>query len=475
MNISRIIISGLSGGSGKTLLSLGLCRALVHKGLNVKPFKKGPDYIDAHWLSFAANNHCTNLDPYFLDASSLQALFEHSINEKKFSIAVIEGNRGLFDGQDIHGTCSSAELARILNTPVILSLNITKMTRTAAAIIAGLASFEKDLHIAGVVLSQVGSARHEGIVRKSIEHYTGIPVLGAIPRLEHNPLPERHMGLYDAKAEATHATLDNLANLIEMHCDIENIIDVANSAPKLEPTKPFWPEQINQPKVRIGYIFDAALWFYYAENLDALKRAGAELIPLSILDNKEWPDDLGGIYLGGGYPEEFLDSISSSPHLEKLRIYSENFMPIYAECGGFMILSAGIVRNNVCYKMAEIFPTRVQFHHKPQGLGYVRAKVKNKNPYHPQNLELRGHEFHYSCCLPSFDEQNISIQDLNSKDSLETLLCFELQKGMGMGKSQDGLCIRNTFASYTHIYAPICPWWAKNFVQLANTWQNKNL
>ncbi len=464
MNIPRILISGLSGGSGKTLLSLGLCRAFANEGLKVKPYKKGPDYIDARWLHFAAKAPCTNLDPYFLDFNTLRSLFAHSINQDNFDLAIIEGNRGLFDGQDINGTCSSSEIARIFDAPIIISLDITKMTRTAAAVLSGIATFEKDLNIAGVILNQVGSMRHGDIAQNAIEHYTDIPVLGALPRLEQNPLPERHMGLDDAKQSHAQKTIETLAQHISTHCNMQRILAIAKSAPALPMAASFWPKKLKNPfNARIGYVLDAALWFYYEENLEALRRAGAELVPLSLLDTKPWPNDIHGLYLGGGYPEEFLENLSSSAHLKFIRKWSENNMPIYAECGGFMVLASAITRQNKSYAMSGVFPAIAEFHLRPQGLGYVKAKVAANNPFHSKGLELRGHEFHYSCC--NADEQS----DVN----LETLLSLELQKGTGMGHKRDGLSLRNTFASYTHIYAPACPWWAENFVHLAHDWRKQ--
>ncbi len=466
MQIPRIIISAISGGGGKTLLSLGLSRALLNQGLKVKPYKKGPDYIDARWLGIAAKNSCTNLDPYFLDANRLNSLFVHSFHGN--DMAIIEGNRGLFDGQDVYGSCSSAELARMLNSPVIISLNVTKTTRTAAAVLAGIANFEKNLHIAGVVLNEVGSTRHQDIIQKSIEYYTDIPVLGALPRLRENPLPERHMGLDDAHSTVDN-TLETLSKFISEHCDVQKILHLAKSTPRLAPPAPFWAEEVNTPpRVRIGYVYDASLWFYYEENLEALRRAGAELVELSLLANSAWPKDLDGVYLGGGYPEEFLNELSGSTHLTILKKHSEDFMPIYAECGGFMLLASSIIRQGKTYAMAQIFDAQAEFHPRPQGLGYVRAKVKAKNPFHPQGVEIRGHEFHYSCCLPGLEPKQAS-----PSIPLDKLLCFDLQKGIGMGGAKDGLCLRNTFASYTHIYAPNCPWWAENFVQLAYQYKNK--
>ena len=198
----RLVVSGLSGGGGKTLVSLGLARALTLRGLRVKPCKKGPDYIDAAWLSLASGRTPTNLDPYFLSDDRLRALFRASFDDA--DLAIIEGNRGLYDGRDLEGSCSTATLARALDAPVLLTLTVTKMTRTAAAVVAGLANFEP-VKLAGVILNRVASSRHADLIRRSIETYTGIPVLGEIPRLAENPIPERHMGLVSMHDESPDA------------------------------------------------------------------------------------------------------------------------------------------------------------------------------------------------------------------------------------------------------------------------------
>ncbi len=472
MHIPRIIISALRGGGGKTLLSLGLSRACTHKGMQVKPYKKGPDYIDAHWLGLAAKAACTNLDPYFLDAQSLQSLTVHAWEQcPQAALALIEGNRGLFDGQDVHGSCSTAELARVLSAPVILSLDITKSTRTTAALLQGMVNFEAGVRIGGVVLNQVGSARHEKIVRDAITYYTDIPILGALPRLKTNPLPERHMGLCQTNTQEAHTLLDSLGTFVQDHCDIAAIQQLACTAPHLENTQDFWPKTPHTcaVKPRIGYVYDEAFWFYYAENLEALRRAGAELVPLSLLDPSPWVEDLDALYLGGGYPEEYLEVLSASAHLARIKAFSEGNMPIYAECGGFMILAENIIRQGKNYAMSGVFSVQSEFHTRPQGLGYVHASVHTENPYHPLGQSLRGHEFHYSKCLGAHEHV---AQSHAEKDKHQ--LCFTLHKGTGMGKkdvqascAHDGLLVRHTFASYTHLFAPACPWWAENFVQAA--------
>lgn len=453
MDAPRIIITGLRGGAGKTLLALGLARALSRSGIPVKPYKKGPDYIDAAWLGQAASCPCTNLDPFFLPGERLRALMAHTLPAGRY--AVIEGNRGLFDGRDVEGSCSTAELARVLQSPVLLSLDCTKMTRTAAAVVAGLARFEPGVCLAGVVLNHVASDRHESIVRRSIEACTDVPVLGALPRLRRNPLPERHMGLVGcADVGGAEAVLEELADIVRAHVDIDGVVRVARGAPPLAAAAPFWPEPAVVPdgRPRIGYVRDAALWFYYAENLEALRRAGARPVELSLLDPAPWPE-LDGLYLGGGFPEEVAEALSRSPHLADLRALSERRLPIYAECGGFMVLARAIVRDGREYPMANVFPVRAQFHAAPQGLGYVEAAVVAENPFHPVGALLRGHEFHYSRCVPDPEDASPRV--------------LRLDTGRGMGEGRDGLLIRNTFAAYMHAYAPSMPHWARRFVSAA--------
>lgn len=507
----RVVISGLSGGSGKTLLSLGLTRALCESGfgksgvsesrlieprliepspktgLVVQPFKKGPDYIDAAWLSLAANRACANLDSFFLSESRLRDLFAHAAQGA--DMAIIEGNRGLFDGRDAQGTCSTAALARALDAPVILTLNCTKMTRTAAALILGVSRFE-DFCFAGVVLNQTGSSRHETLVRQCIEDI-GIPVLGALPRLRKNPISERHMGLMGiAEAPDAEESLTRLAAFVREHVDIHEIHKRA-CVPALTHGD-FWPPpeecSVQKPqfahktqaaRVRVGYVHDKALWFYYPENLQALERAGAELVRLSLFDAEPWPE-LDGLYLGGGYPELVAPELSASARVQELRRLSEAGMPIYAECGGFMVLCDTIQTTTGIWPMAGAVQAACVFETHPQGLGYVEALVTQANAFHPLGAVFRGHEFHYSrcagtnlpCALRLLDVANETDRtaDCTADNGAKSKTDTGRRKGKrtihgtGMGDGTDGLYIRRTFAAYTHLYAPAVPHWAPNFL-----------
>ncbi len=454
MSSARLVIAGLNGGTGKTILSLGTVRALTNAGHSVKPFKKGPDYIDAEWLGLAAGRAATNLDPFFLDAARLQSLFLHA--SAGASISIIEGNRGLYDGRDVTGSCSTAELARILDSPVVLAMDCTKMTRTAAAILSGVAAFEPGVKLAGVVLNRTANERHRSMLRQCIEHYTDIPVLGALPRLRDNPIPERHMGLVSDREFAQCAgELDRVAQFVAQHVDVERMAEIARSAQPLASNEPFWPVVAEGDGVRprIGYVRDAALWFYYEENLEALRQAGADLVELRIIDGDPWPT-LDGLYLGGGFPETLASELSACrERLAGIREAALAGLPVYAECGGFMVLGESIVMDGVEYPMSGVFPVQTVFHPKPQGLGYVEAEVVAENPFFPQGMVFRGHEFHYSACRP--------------RDGGAVTHALRLNPGTGMGGGADGLVQANTFAAYTHIFGPAVQGWAERFVRAA--------
>jgi cobyrinic acid a,c-diamide synthase len=542
-SIPRVIISGLSGGAGKTMLSLGLARHYSRQGFAVRAFKKGPDYIDAAWLSLAARSPQANLDPFFTPGEALRALFQQG--SRGYDLAVVEGNRGLFDGLDISGSCSTAEVSRVLRAPVLLVLDCTKMTRTAAALVKGCLRFEEGLRIGGVVLNRTGNERHQTMVRRAVEELAEVPVLGVLPRRQPPFIFERHMGLAGMdELERTDALLDSLADFVGEHVDTAAVLRLAEdseevdsdsvwgSAPRpargihqielaravarderpLDPhivlsanshgdyntrgAKPD-PHDTNHnagsmglsplagvqgaaphggranitaiqgaappgaAQPRIGYAHDAAFWFYYQENLDALREAGATLVPLSLLDAAPWPT-IDGLYLGGGLPELHASRLAANTRIrEHVAALSRAGLPIYAECGGFMYLAKALELDSGTHLMAGVFPWTVKFCPRPQGLGYVEAESVAPNPYHPQGLRFRGHEFHFSGLQADGDDSPLAAERF----------LLRLGKGRGMwvdaqGVGYDGLLVNRTFASYTHIFAPAVPDWAENFVRL---------
>ncbi|MGD9240280.1 MAG: cobyrinate a,c-diamide synthase, partial [Desulfobacterales bacterium] len=352
----RILIAALRGGSGKTILSIGLIAAWKKRNRSIAPFKKGPDYIDTGWLALAADRPCYNLDTFLLETPHiLQSFLAHT---RKEDIAVIEGNRGLYDGIDLAGSTSTAELAKLLKTPVLLCVDCTKITRTMAAVISGLIQFDPDVMIKGVVLNRVAGSRHERILRDNIEHYCGIPVLGAMPKLKTQIFPERHMGLvptpeHDWAAES----IDTAAQVASEHIDLDAIYELIQNLPKLDAKdrsqksevsirKPAGNEQITSAEAerpKIGVIKDSAFQFYYPENIDALKQGGAETVFISPLAEKTLPQ-LDALYIGGGFPETHAKELAENERFRKeLKALAEDHLPIYAECGGLMYLGEELV------------------------------------------------------------------------------------------------------------------------------------
>ncbi len=457
-NIPRLILAGLSGGSGKTIVSLGLIRALKKKGKKIKPFKKGPDYIDASWLAKAAGHGATNLDPFFLKEDLLVSLFVEKAYS--FDLAFIEGNRGLFDGLDVEGSCSTSHLARSLSSPIIIVVDCTKVTRTVAAILAGLESFEPHLNIAGVIFNRVGGKRHRTILTSCVERYTNLPVLGAIPKLKSDPIPERHMGLISDKEWDSDKSLDLLADVISSHVDVEKLEKIALSAINLKGVKPLiWPSMKEKVKVRLGVVKDSSLWFYYEENIEALIRCGAEIVEISLLERYD-PSlfDIHGLYLGGGFPETLAQDLSDNKKTrDVIKTLAHEGMPIYAECGGLMYLCRELFFEEKRYPLAGIFPLQVEVCSRPQGHGYTQVEVIHPNPFFKDRDSFVGHEFHYSRC--------IGIEQIRKK---EFQLCLHMKRGIGIAEKCDGLLFYNTFASYNHIHALHVPSWAQNFVRAAH-------
>nr|WP_028575107.1 cobyrinate a,c-diamide synthase [Desulfonatronovibrio hydrogenovorans] len=453
MNFPRITLAGLKGGSGKTIVSLALCRLFTQKGLKVKPFKKGPDYIDAKWLSLATGHNTSNLDPFLFPTQKVKSLFWSYAGD--FDLALIEGNRGLFDGKDVQGSYSTAELARILECPVVLVMDCTKMTRTSAAVVLGCRMFEKDLNMAGVILNRTAGERHRTITRSSIERYTDIPVLGALPKLAANPIPERHMGLIsDQEHQGQEGIFDQICRVVSECVDLDKVFEAASQAPPVKDDVLEKVPEISSPRPgpTIGVVRDKALWFYYQENLDDLERHGAKLVDLSLLCKGSWPE-IHGLYLGGGFPETMAQALDeNNPVRSRLKILAQEGLPIYAECGGFMYLAESLEYENRCFSMSGILPLRTKLFPRPQGHGYVQAIVVRQNPFFPVGTRITGHEFHYSRCIPV-------------PEGLD--FCFQLQRGVGIDKGLDGLVYRNVLAGYTHIHSFGARGWASNFVRAA--------
>lgn len=459
-DIPRVAVAALRGGSGKTILSIGLAAAWSQTGKVVAPFKKGPDYIDAGWLAFATGRHCYNLDTYLCDPHVVRRSFFRYAQGS--DIALIEGNRGLYDGIDLEGNTSTADIAKLVDAPVLLCLDVTKSTRTMAALVLGCLHFDPDVRICGVILNRVAGTRHAGILTKAIEYHTGVPVLGAIPKLREQDFPERHMGLVPSQEHgwASHS-IRTAAAVVKEHVDLERLFSLSQPTAVSPPYEGKADSDSVLEKsghvVKIGFLRDAAFQFYYPENLEALEEAGAVLVPINSLEDTKLPE-IDALYIGGGFPETHAAALVGNSGLrEDIRRAAHGGLPIYAECGGLMYLGEALVLDGSTYPMCGVFPVRFGFSEKPQGHGYVRVKVTGENPFFPQGLSLRGHEFRYS--RVEFIEENVPS-------------AFSMNRGVGIAKGQDGLVFRNTLAAYTHIHAMGTPEWAPAMVARARAFRS---
>lgn len=447
--VRSIVLAGLSGGSGKSVVTVGLVAALRSRGTGVATFKKGPDYIDAGWLSKAAGRPCYNLDPYLMPAGTIAAMFHRRIHGSSF--AVIEGNRGVFDGVNAAGEFSTAELAQQLDLPVLLVINCAKMTRTAAALVLGCQAFDPRIRFAGIILNQIATARHEAVIRQSLEKYANLPVLGIVPRLKKDVFPMRHLGVtpHQEYAAAGEAVAD-LANLAENHFDIDAIISRMREMMPLPP-EPCVPAP---SKVTIGVLRDAAFQFYYEENLEALAAAGARLVMIDALHFRELPPDLDGLYIGGGFPETSARQLADNAGFRRsVRQRIEAGLPVYAECGGLIYLGRSILLDGQEYPLAGVFPVTFALGPKPQAHGYSTFTVEKANSFYPVGTRIKGHEFRYS-----------TVHHWEGKPGE---LALAMNRGTGFSGGRDGLVLHNVLALYTHVMASGAPEWAEGCIGAA--------
>jgi cobyrinic acid a,c-diamide synthase len=453
-NKKGLVIAGLAGGSGKSVVAVGITAALARQGRKVVPFKKGPDYIDAGWLQLAAGRRCYNLDPFLMTQEAIRRSFGN--HSRDAELIVVEGNRGLYDGVDAQGGYSTAELAVTLDLPVVLVVNCTKTTRTVAAMILGCQQFDKRLDIRGVVLNQIATERQRKLVTESVERYTKIPVLGAIPRLKRDIFPMRHLGMvphqeYTDSPEA----LDFLADLIAANVDLERLEAMMGAV-----SAPVEKDQVKAlgaglPQVKIGVLQDAAFQFYYSENLEALEKSGGQLIYINAMSARKLPE-LDGLYIGGGFPETSARELAANASFrQSVKKAAENGLPIYAECGGLIYLGDSIALDGEEFPLVGIFPVRFAMSAKPQAHGYTIFHVAKENPFYRPGAEIKGHEFRYSKIL---DWQGTADQ-----------LVLEMIRGQGFSNGRDGLTYNNVLALYTHIHAQGTPEWAENFVERCRT------
>lgn len=455
----RLVVAALRGGAGKTTLSVALAVALQKRGIAVAPFKKGPDYIDAAWLSRAASRPCGNLDTLLMGSEQVVRSFSRQAAAADFSL--IEGNRGLFDGVNAQGEFSTAQLAKLLNAPVVLIVDCDNVTATAAAMVLGCRNLDPAVDIRGVILSRVNGSRHAAVVRQAIEECCRLPVLGTVPRLTDLPFTQRHLGLIPPEEHGhIRQALEKAGRIAEEYLDITELLRIAASASSW--TVDAFPGRNVSGRsaadaVRIGVVRDAAFQFYYRENLDALVDCGARLVPVSALSDKKLPD-LDALYIGGGFPETHAAGLAANEAFRlSVRQAAERGLPIYAECGGFIYLGESLTVGGHCYPLAGALPLAFGLEKRPQGHGYTTLAVDQENPFFAVGTQITGHEFHYCRVLSSREDDGRTV-------------CRVL-RGTGMDGRRDGFCRKGILAGFTHLHALGTPQWAPSLVGQARQYR----
>lgn len=453
--IPRLMVAALKGGAGKTLLTIGITAALTNRGLSIVTFKKGPDYIDAGWLGKAAGCHCHNLDSYLFDADTLKTSFCAGAN--RCDIAVIEGNRGLFDGVSASGEYSSAELAKLLNCPVALVVDASKMTRTAAALVLGCKLLDPSVSIKAVILNRVAGSRHEKTLRESIEDHCSIPVIGCVNKLSLENFPQRHLGLLPLFEHAgANELIVQAAQVVERSIDLDRLVRIANTADPFNCDYSVNLALKRDPShvdLKIGVLRDSAFQFYYPENLSALSATGAKLVEISALESKPIPE-LDALYIGGGFPETHAECLAKNTVFKNSLFEAvESGLPVYAECGGLMYLARELTIDNTTYPMVGVFDVGTVLERVPQGHGYMTVEVVVHNPFFPVGSVFKGHEFHYSY--------------IKSENVRRSSYAFKVIRGHGINGAYDGIFRNNALGTYLHLHALGAQEWAQHILNRA--------
>jgi cobyrinic acid a,c-diamide synthase len=449
MTIARLLVSAAHKSSGKTTVTLGLCAALTARGTVVAPFKKGPDYIDPMWLGRAAGRPCFNLDAYLMDDAALVRCFTGGLHGAE--LALVEGNKGLYDGLALDGSNSNAALARRLGLPVLLVIDARGMTRGIAPLILGYQAFDRDIRIGGVILNRVGGARHEAKLRAVLEHYTDVPVLGAVAEDARLAVMERHLGLMPcAELDDAQARVEAIGRIVGAQVDLDRVRALAASAGPGPQGAAVAAAPARQADLRIGVARDRAFGFYYPDDLAALQAAGAELVPIDTLHDTQLPA-IDGLVIGGGFPEACMDALEANTGLRSaLRAAIEAGLPTYAECGGLMYLSRSITWQGRTARMVGAIPGDAVMHERPVGRGYVHLQQTAAMPWGGGSAEtLRGHEFHHS-----------SLENLDPT----VAFAYGVQRGHGVDGVHDGVLVHNLLASYAHLRSAAGASWAPRFV-----------
>ncbi|MCB1506423.1 MAG: cobyrinate a,c-diamide synthase [Hyphomicrobiaceae bacterium] len=457
--MAQILIAAAHKSSGKTTVTLGLARALRNQGLTVQTFKKGPDYIDPMWHARATGRPAYNLD--FNTQSHSEIIDMLAARSNGADISLIEANMGLYDGVDLEGRDGNAALAKLTSTPVILVVDTEGMTRGIAPLLLGYRVFDPEVHLAGVVLNRVAGARHEEKLRAAVERYTEVPVIGALPREQELMLPERHLGLTTpAETDAVEAFIARIGERVAARFDLETVKGIAKLAPPPFPPmrhRPSAPATIvSDQRVKIAVARDAAFGFYYPDDLEAFRAAGADLGFFDAMRDQHLPA-ADGLFIGGGFPETHMAALEANATLRaEIRAAIENGLPTYAECGGLMYLTRAIRWGEARAEMVGVIDAEAVMHVKPQGRGQVIVAETEEFPWpevvaHGQARRdgTHAHEFHHAALVQL---------------SADTRYALEMRRGTGIDGRHDGILVHNTLAAFSHQRATAANPWVERFV-----------
>jgi len=449
-----IVIAGTHSGVGKTTVATGIMAALRRKGRKVQPFKVGPDYIDPSYHSAVCGAPSRNLDSWLLEQAAVVELFRRAMKNK--DIAVVEGVMGLFDGfrgESEEG--STAHVAKLLGLPVILVVDASAAARSVGAMALGFKSFDPELNVAGVILNGIAGERHLEFAKPSLEKI-GVPLLGYLPRRPDLALPERHLGLIPTvEGTVSPDFYSRLADQVEHTIDVDHILRLLAPIDSSAPAGPLvFPEAPRATKVSIAVAKDKAFNFYYPDSLDLLEAWGAEITPVRLLEDSELPAGIGGLYIGGGFPELYARELSENHSMRRsVKEAAERGLPIYAECGGLMYLGESIEdsegRN---YPMAAVFSYRSSIKGSKLTLGYRRVSALDDNLLMGKGESVRGHEFHLS--------------SLNGEAPAPSAYDVPDQPGRN-----EGFRMKNTLASYIHLHFGSKKSLAPSFVEFCANWR----
>lgn len=456
MSANRLVIAGTGSGVGKTTFTIGLMAALQQKGLRVQGFKCGPDYIDPTFHTAVTGRPSRNLDSWMFDEKTVVDILER--NSRDADISIIEGVMGLYDGKSpLEDRGSTAEISILTKSPILLIVNCASMARSVAAIVKGFQLFNAKVHVVAVIANQVGSEGHYKIVKAAVEQECGIPVVGYLKKEQNIEMPSRHLGLIPAiERGELQPFFQQLGDLIRATVDLEKIYELS-MAPELSAIQPSIFDVQKDQQVKIAVAKDAAFNFYYEENIELLQANGAAIEYFAPLNSEEVPADADGLYIGGGFPEEFAQQLAQQTDVKKsIQQAIAKGIPTLAECGGFMFLTEAIfTTDGKRFEMVGCIPGTIQMQTKRAALGYREIFGTKGNFLIKEDQEAKGHEFHYSTYSKP---ENIYY-------AYETKSRFK--------KQGEGYRHENLIAGYTHFHFASNPQLAAQWIEQCKNYQKK--